>query len=158
MRSRIQPGEAWDLGPAAGVPKRLGRYAVPEHRSCNRAKGASAATPIITGAAFLIHNRPATASQADLSTAKFARQRKPYRCNNFRAARLAKMATAAKPIVSSLGSAEAEYILFKAAHGFHRHVVVDYLPGDHTHLRPSVLRHPVGALPRLARRRDVSGS
>jgi len=102
-------------------------------------KGASAATPIITGAAFVIHDRPATASQADLSTAKFARQRKPNRCNNFRAARLAKMATAAKPIVSSLGSAEAQYILFKAAHGFHRHLVVDYPLGAHTHLRPGVL-------------------
>jgi hypothetical protein len=47
--------------------------------------------------------------------AKFPRQRKPNRCNNFRAARLAKMATAVKPVVSSLGSAEAGYILFKAA-------------------------------------------
>ena len=76
MRSRTPPGEAWDLGHPVGVPERLGRYAGPEHRSCNRAKGASAATPTITGAAFLIHDRPATASQADLSTAKFARPAK----------------------------------------------------------------------------------
>jgi hypothetical protein len=34
---RIQPAEAWGLGHADRVPKRLGRYAGPEHRSCNRA-------------------------------------------------------------------------------------------------------------------------